>query len=108
MKPITYRFIDLVKNGYVREPHFIPEFVLNFGNGNYVECEPNEKLTNMCIKVSALKTHLYGETYSITIMVVNMKEDPIGNPYNCLFQSKLKIETKSNNFVFLDNSPNIN
>lgn len=107
LKPITYRFIDLVKNGYVREPHFIPEFVLNFGNGNYVECEPNEKLTNMCIKVSALKTHLYGETYSITIMVVNMKEDPIGNPYNCLFQSKLKIETKSNNFVFLDNSPNI-
>lgn len=107
LRPITYRFIDLVKNGYVREPHLIPEFVLNFKKGNYVECEPIEELEKLDIKISALKTCLKDNTYSITIMLVNAKDDNIGKPYNCLFQSKIEIRTDINNFVFLDSNPNM-
>lgn len=107
LRPITYRFIDLVKNGYVREPHLIPEFVLNFKKGNYVECEPIEELEKLDIKISALKTCLKDNAYSITIMLVNAKDDNIGKPYNCLFQSKIEIRTDINNFVFLDNNPNM-
>lgn len=106
LKPITYRFVDLMRNGYVREPHDISEFVLDFTNDDYVVCDNIDELNKLSVKISGLKTRLADGTYSITIMLVNEKDDETGKPYNCLFQPKLQVDTKNNDFVFAENNPN--
>ncbi len=106
LKQIAYRFIDLMKNGYVRVPHEFPSICLCFENGDYIEYEKNQYLKELSVKVSALRTKLKDDTYSITIMIVNDKDDSTGKAYNCLFQPKLLVDSHNNDFVFVENNPN--
>ena len=107
LKKITYRFIDFIKNGYVRVPHEFPCICLKFENKNYIEYEENPQLKELGVKLSALRTKLKDGTFSITIMLVNGKEDNTGKAYNCLFQPKLLVDSKSNDFVFVENNHNM-
>lgn len=107
LKQITYRFINLMKNGYVREPHYIREFVLEFNENDYIEYSGSEELELLSVKITALRTQLTDGTYSVTVMLVNGKTDGTGKAYNCLFQPKLEFTTENNDFVFIENNPNI-
>ena len=54
LKKIIYRFVDYCAMGYVRVPHEIPEFVLDFSHGDYDDCmtiisdeDPEEKIATI-------------------------------------------------------------
>ena len=44
LQKISYRFVDYCAMGYVRIPHEIPEFVLDFSKGDYADNEENRNL----------------------------------------------------------------
>ena len=44
LQKIAYRFVGYCSMGYVRVPHEVPEFVLDFSSGNYADNEENHNL----------------------------------------------------------------
>jgi len=105
LKQITYRFADYCRTGYVREPHEIESFELDFTQSDYVEDERNKNLDNTPAKIVALRTLMADDVWSITVMLVNAKEESPAKPYHCLFQSKITISSRNNNFVFIESNP---
>ena len=105
LKKIMYRFVDYCSMGYVREPHEVPDFVLDFSKGDYVDSESTQKLDNTEAKLVALRRKVSDDTWSITIMLVNaMKESPY-KPNHCIFQSRIEIGTHNNDFIFVESNP---
>lgn len=107
LKQITYRFADYCRTGYVREPHEIESFELDFTQGDYVEDERNKNLDHTPAKIVALRTRMGEDIWSITVMLVNALEESPAKPYHCIFQSKITISTKNNNFVFIESNPDV-
>lgn len=105
LKQITYRFADYCRTGYVREPHEIESFELDFTQGDYVEDEQNKNLDHTPAKIVALRTRMGEDIWSITVMLVNALEESPAKPYHCIFQSKITITTKNNGFVFIESNP---
>ena len=90
LKKIIYRFVDYCAMGYVRVPHEIPEFVLDFSHGDYVDDERNRNLDDTDAKLVALRRRIGAELWSVTVMLVNgRKESPV-KANRCIFQAKLK------------------
>lgn len=105
LKQITYRFVDYCHTGYVREPHEIESFELDFTHGDYVEDEKNKQLDHTPAKIVALRTRMTDDIWSVTVMLVNALEESPAKPYHCIFQSKITIRSDDNNFVFVESTP---
>lgn len=106
LQKIAYRFVDYCSMGYVRIPHKIPEFVLDFTNGDYADNEENHNLDGTDAKLVALRRRISDDTWSVTVMLVNgLTESPVKSD-RCIFQSKIEIGTDNNSFVFLESNPN--
>lgn len=106
LKKVIYRFVDYCAMGYVRVPHEIPEFVLDFSNGDYADDERNHNLDGTDAKLVALRRKIGNDLWSITVMLVNdRKESPV-RANRCIFQAKMKISTENNEFVFAESNPN--
>lgn len=107
LKQITYRFADYCRTGYVREPHEIESFELDFTQNDYIEDERNKNLDHTTAKIVALRAWMGDNVWSITVMLVNALEESPAKPYHCIFQSKITISTKNNGFVFVESNPNM-
>lgn len=106
LQKIAYRFVDYCSMGYVRIPHKIPEFVLDFTNGDYADNEENHNLDETDAKLVALRRRISDDTWSVTVMLVNgLTESPVKSN-RCIFQSKIEIGTDNNSFVFMESNPN--
>ena len=106
LQKIAYRFVDYCSMGYVRVPHKIPEFVLDFTNGDYADNEENHNLDGTDAKLVALRRRISDDIWSVTVMLVNgLTESPV-KANRCIFQSKIEIGTDNNSFVFMESNPN--
>lgn len=106
LKRIAYRFADYCNDGYVRVPHEIPEFVLDFSKGEYIDDESNRKLDGTSAKIVALRTRVSDDVWSITVMLVNDLEEAPAKADHCIFQSCIEINTYNNCFSFVESNPN--
>lgn len=98
-----YRLYDQFHGGYVRQPH-TAEITLDFEEKNY--CDTDYEIDGIPVKLTALRRVIKDDVYSITVMLVNPRsnETNTNNPKECLFQSKLRISSEKNRFVFADTS----
>lgn len=107
LRKILYRFADYCATGYVRVPHEIREFVLDFSGGDYLNGEVNAELDGTSAKIVALRSKIADDIWAVTIMVVNdLVEEAPAKPFHCLFQPRLEISTDVNSFCFAEYSPN--
>ena len=106
LQKIAYRFVDYCAMGYVRVPHEISEFVLDFSHGDYADDEANHNLDGTDAKLVALRRKIGDNLWSITIMLVNdRKESPV-KANRCIFQAKIKVSSENNDFIFVESNPN--
>lgn len=106
LQKIAYRFVDYCSMGYVRVPHEVPEFVLDFSSGDYADNEENHNLDGTDAKLVALRRKIAEEIWSVTVMLVNgLSESPV-KANRCIFQSRIEIGTHNNGFVFVESNPN--
>lgn len=106
LQKIAYRFVDYCSMGYVRVPHEVPEFILDFSNGDYADNEENRNLDGTDAKLVALRRKIAEETWSVTVMLVNgLSESPV-KANRCIFQSRIEIGTHNNGFTFVESNPN--
>lgn len=105
LKRVAYRLVDYIVNGYVRVPHEIPDFILDFTSGDYVEYKLDEISEDVMAKVAALRTKISENTWSITVMLVNEYEETPAKPYHCIYQSRIEISTESNAFSIIESNP---
>lgn len=106
LQKIAYRFVDYCGMGYVRVPHEVPEFVLDFSNGDYADNEENHNLDGTDAKLVALRRKIAEDLWSVTVMLVNgLNESPV-KANRCIFQSKIEIGTHNNSFLFVESNPN--
>lgn len=106
LKPIAYRFVDYCNAGYVRVPHEISEFILDFSKGEYVDAESNRELDGTSAKIVALRTKVSDDIWSVTVMLVNELEEVPAKANHCIFQSRIEINTHNNCFSFVESNPN--
>lgn len=102
MRQVAYRFADFYRNGYVRVPH-TADFTLDFSHGDYID--DNKKLDGTTAQVTALRTKISNELWSLTIMLVNDIEETAAKAHYCIFQPVLKISSENNEFVFAESNP---
>ena len=106
LKQIAYRFVDYCNAGYVRVPHEISEFILDFLKGEYVDAESNRELDGTSAKIVALRTKVFDDIWSVTVMLVNELEEVPAKANHCIFQSRIEINTHNNCFSFVESNPN--
>ena len=106
LKQIAYRFVDYCNAGYVRVPHEISEFILDFSKGEYVDAESNRELDGTSAKIVALRTKVFDDIWSVTVMLVNELEEVPAKAIHCIFQSRIEINTHNNCFSFVESNPN--
>lgn len=106
LKQIAYRFVDYCNAGYVRVPHEISEFILDFSKGEYVDAESNRELDGTSAKIVALRTKVSDDIWSVTVMLVNELEEVPAKANHCIFQSRIEINTHNNCFSFVESNPN--
>lgn len=106
LKQIMYRFADYCSAGFVRVPHKVPDFVLDFSSGDYADNESTQKLDGTEAKLVALRRKLDGEIWSITIMLVNDLEESPAKANHCIFQPCICINSADNEFVFIEANAN--
>lgn len=104
LKQSMYRFVDYCSNGYVREPHEVADFVLEFSDSNYIDNELIRNLEEIKIKIVALRRNIRDDIWSVTVMLVNALEEFPFKANHCIFQSKIEINTHNNNFVFIESN----
>lgn len=106
LQKIAYRFVNYCSMGYVRVPHEVPEFILDFSNGDYADNEENRNLDGTDAKLVALRRKIAEEIWSVTVMLVNgLSESPV-KANRCIFQSRIEIGTHNNGFTFVESNPN--
>lgn len=108
LKQIMYRFVDYCNNGYVREPHEVSDFVLDFSDGDFIDNESIQNLDGTSAKIVALRRKIKGDIWSVTVMLVNALEESPVRANHCIFQSKIEISNYNNNFVFIESNTNGN
>lgn len=106
LKKIMYRFVDYCSTGFVREPHTINDFVLDFSSGDYADNEKTRKLDGTEAKLVALRRKVNDEVWSITVMLVNELEESPAKANHCIFQPKIEINSKDSGFVFVEANTN--
>ncbi|HBV96667.1 MAG: helicase [Peptococcaceae bacterium BICA1-7] len=103
VKKILYRFADFCRNGFVRVPH-TAEFKLDFSQGDYID--GNREIDDTTAKVTALRTKISDELWSLTVMLVNDIEEVPAKAHHCIFQPIIEISSANNGFVFVESNPN--
>jgi len=103
LKQVAYRFVDLSRNGFVRIPHKATVAV-NFSHSDYID--DNKNVGGTTVKVTALRTKISDEIWSVTVMLVNDITETPAMARHCIFQPVLRISSDSNNFKFIENNPN--
>ena len=98
--------MDYCGIGYVRVPHEIPEFVLDFSGGDYVEDARNQELDGTSAKIVALRRKVSDEIWSITVMLVNEHKETPAKANHCIFQSRIEISSQNNSFIFMESKGN--
>lgn len=103
VKQILYRFADFCRNGFVRVPH-TAEFTLDFSQSDYVNS--NREIDDTTAKVTALRTKISDELWSLTVMLVNAIEEVPAKAHHCIFQPVIEISSANNGFIFVESNPN--
>lgn len=103
IKQVSYRFVDFCRNGYVRVPH-TTDFTLDFSHGDYID--NIRDLDGTTAKITALRTRIKDDFWSLTVMLINGIEEVPAKPYHCIFQAKIAIPSEQNSFVFIESNPN--
>lgn len=104
LKKIAFKFVDYCRNGYVRVPHEISDFILDFSGGDYADNEQNQNLDGTYAKIVALRKRMKNGTVSVTVMIVNdLVESPV-KAYHCIYQAQISVSTLNNNFVFYESN----
>lgn len=103
VKQILYRFADFCRNGFVRVPH-LAEFTLDFSQDDYID--NNREIDGTTVKVTALRTKISDELWSLTVMLVNEFEEVPAKANHCIFQPVIEISSANNGFVFIESNPN--
>lgn len=103
IKQILYRFADFCRNGFVRVPH-MAEFTLDFSQGDYID--NNREIDDTTAKVTALRSKISDELWSLTVMLVNDIEEVPAKAHHCIFQPVIEISSANNGFVFVESNPN--
>lgn len=106
LKNIMYRFADYCKCGYVREPHSVRDYKIEFCDGNFVNEEMSSGLDGINAKMVALRRNIKDDIWSVTLMMVNSLEEVPAQPQHCLFQPVIKVNSENNNFIFIENNSN--
>ena len=104
LKKRIYRLAAYCVRGYVREPHEVPEFLIDFSNNNYAEC----KIEGTNAKIVGFRKQLSKNLWFVTVMLVNDKKATTEKATDCIFQPQIAISTINNTFVFKENNPNMN
>ena len=96
-----YRLYDQFNLGYVRQPHR-DDITLEFKGKNY--CDTDVVIDDIPVRMTALRRLIRDDVYSVTVMLVNpqVNDSHTANPKECYFQSKLRISSENNAFVFAD------
>ena len=97
---LLYKLSDQLAKGYVREPHKI-DVSLDFAQSDYID--QNAELDGTSAKVTALRRRVSGDTYSITVMLVN-DDMSKSSAKNCIYQPKLTVSTENNDFILAEYS----
>lgn len=96
-----YKLADQLRNGYVRIPYEVNNLTIDFGKGDFVD---SVRVHNECsLKVTALRRKMEDGSTAMTIMLVNSAEGH-ANGTNCIFQPGILVDSKQNNFVFMEYS----
>jgi hypothetical protein len=98
----AYRFAELCRSAYVREPHKDIEFTLDFSGGDYID--NNKAIDGTTAKIVALRTKIAEGIRSLTIMLVNDLHEVPAKAHHCLYQPVLNISSAENSFVFSESS----
>jgi hypothetical protein len=96
----AYRFAELCRSSYVREPHNDIEFKLDFSGGDYID--NNKEIDGTTAKITALRTKMSEGIWSLTIMLVNDLPEVPAKAHHCLYQPVLSISSAENSFVFAE------
>ena len=104
LKQIMYRFVDYCSTGYVREPHEVADFVLDFSDSDYIDNESTQNLEGTEAKIVALRRKIRDDIWSVTVMLVNALEESPAKANHCIFQAKIEIGTRNNGFVFVESN----
>ncbi len=106
LKQPAYRLAELCRSAYVREPHNDITFTLDFSSGDYIDS--NKEIDGTTAKVTALRTKIADDIWSITVMLVNDKSEVPAKAHHCLYQPVLRILSSENNFVFTESTAEAN
>lgn len=106
LRTVIYKLNDYLSVGYVREPHFINDLMIDFHGRNYADNQENSSLDGTMAKIVALRTNISSDVTSITIMLVNDLVEFPAKGHQCIFQSSITVDSKLNQFVFIDSQPN--
>ncbi|WP_405348787.1 helicase-related protein [Ruminobacter amylophilus] len=102
-KPFTkaaYRLCEYFSNGYVRIPVSFDNIVISFGESDIAKSEiPDVKGAQL----SAMRTKISDDAYSLTIMLVNLNKTSYAVAEQCIFQSRIEVLSDNNDFIFIDN-----
>ncbi len=97
---LLYKLSDQLAKGYVREPHKV-DISLDFAQSDYID--QNDELDGTSAKVTALRRRISGNTYSVTIMMVNDDKSK-SSAKNCIYQPQVIVLTKNNDFILTEYS----
>lgn len=102
-KPFTkaaYRLCEYFVNGYVRQPVSSEKVLIVFGASDVAKCEISDVKG---AQLSALRTKISDQVYSLTVMLVNQNKSSRTTADLCLFQPKIEVFSDDNDFTFIDN-----
>ncbi len=105
LRSCLYRMNSFLSKGYVRVPHLIEDITVSFKDGDYADNESTASLDGTNAKLVGYRTKISENIYSVTIMLVNDIVSPSATARQCIFQSKIDVNTSNNNFVFIENNP---
>ena len=101
-KPIAYRLADYLRAGYVRVPHRVKNYVLDFSKHDYIKREDATSIDETSAKLVGIRKEVKPGIWSITIMLINDFSQEHETAEHCIFQSKLTVSTSNNSFLFED------
>lgn len=104
LRLIMYRFADYCSMGYVREPHGVSDFMLDFSDGDYIDNESTQNIDGTKAKLVALRRNIGEDVWSVTVMLVNDLKESSSKANHCIFQSKIEVDTNNNDFIFVENN----
>jgi hypothetical protein len=102
IKQPAYRLAEQCKSAYVREPHDNFNFDIDFSDGDYID--NNKEIDGTKAKITALRTRISENIWSITIMLVNESTEVPAKAHHCIYQPVLTVLSSDNSFIFTESN----